>query len=199
VTRAIDLGPEGRLNKSGKDSDPTRATLSTLTDAQTQRVADEIINTDLDLIKAKSILEATEAATNGENDANVRQILSNLRVNVAALLKQREYQVKYFDGLEGQTTPSKHEDAFTVTFLKQHIDLLMKEETQVSAHLKQLEFQSSLENHRVNLIDEAAVPRAPKNDNRFACIAAAPIVVLLALMWLASLAPVRGSRGWSGE
>ena len=80
-----------------------RSPLAFVTEAQFQKVADELINTDLDLIKAQSLLEVTEAAGDRGNDAQVRQTLSDLRVNVAAILKQKKQQARYLAGLVVET------------------------------------------------------------------------------------------------
>ena len=67
--RVFEISLNGRtLNQSGKLSDPARPTLETITEAQSQRIADELIDTDLELIKVQSTLEATQATSKGEND-----------------------------------------------------------------------------------------------------------------------------------
>ncbi len=90
--------PSGK-NESGKEDDPAHTTITYVTEAQYQRIQDELINTDLDLIKAQSLLEVTEAAGIGGNDAHVQQTLSDLRINVAAILKQKKQQARYLAGL----------------------------------------------------------------------------------------------------
>jgi hypothetical protein len=189
--------PAIRPNESGKVSDPTRPRLSSVTEAQSQRIADEMINTDLDLIKAQSILEVTEAASNAENDPHVRQALSDLRLNVAALLKQREYQVRYFEGLTVQKR-IEH-DSFEATLVSHQLELLMRREEQLTTHLKQLEFESNQENVRVEMLDPAIAPKAPTKNDQIKYMEAAPIAVLLALIGLALLTPVRGSRAWTAD
>ncbi len=186
------------LNASGKVSDPTQPRLSTVTESQARRVADEIINSDLDLIKAQSILEVTEAASNAGNDPHARQMLSELRLNVASLVKQRESQAKYFEGLKVEKNAGKP-DAFDVDLVRRQLDILLRREDQVNQQLKQLEFESSQENVRVTLLDAAVAPNAPTNNDRTRYMALAPIAVLLALIGFALLLPVKGSRAWTGE
>ena len=82
-------------NESGKVSDPTRSTFGTITEAQRQQIASEIVKTDLELISAQAILETKQVATQEENDLQARQTLAELRQNVASLVKQKEYQAKY--------------------------------------------------------------------------------------------------------
>ncbi len=185
-------------NESGKEDDPARSPLASVTEAQFQKVADELINTDVDLIKAQSILEVTEAAGDGGNDAHVRQTLSDLRLNVAALHKQKKQLARYLAGLvvEKKIENNAVPDA---EFISHQLDILMKEESQVATHLKQLEFESSQENVRVTLLDEAVAPKVPTNNKQREYMAIAPVVVLLALIGVALLTPLKSSRAWSGE
>jgi uncharacterized protein involved in exopolysaccharide biosynthesis len=186
------------VNASGKVTDPTQPRLSTVTESQALRVADDIISTDLDLIKAKSVLEVAEAASNAGNDPHARELLSELRRNVAALVKQREYQAKYFEGLKVEKNIEKPA-ASDIAFVQRQIDILLRREEQVNVQLKQLEFEASQENVRVTLVDSAVVPNVPTNNDRITYMTAAPIVVLFALLGLALVAPVKGSRAWTGE
>ena len=186
------------LNASGKVSDPTQPRLSTVTASQALRVADEIINSDLDLIKAQSILEVTEAASNAGNDPHARQMLSELRLNVASLVKQRESQATYFEGLKVEKNVEKPA-ASDIGIVQRQLDVLLRREDQVSMQLKQLEFMSSQEHVRVTLHDAAVAPNAPTNNDRIKYMAVAPIAVLLALIGLAFLVPAKGSRAWTGE
>ncbi len=156
-----------------------------------------MLETQLELIKAQSTLEATEAAAGAANDPRMRQILSDFRINVAAISKRKEYLAKYFDGLKVEQKKVENNDSFDAAFVNRQLDILLQRENQVNNHLKQLEFEAGA--YRVSLVDEAAPPRTPVNNTRMAYMAAAPIVVLLALMSLALLLPVRGSRAWAGE
>ncbi len=178
------------LNASGKVSDPAQPRLSIVTASQAIRVADDIINSDLDLIKAQSLLEVTEAASNAGNDPHARQMLSELRLNVASLVKQRESQAKYFEGLKVEKNVEKP-DAVEIDLAGRQIDMLLRREEQLNMQLKQLEFESSQENVRVTLLDAAVAPGAPTNNDRITYMAAAPIAVLFALIGLALLVPLR--------
>jgi hypothetical protein len=83
--------------------------------------------------------------------------------------------------------------------VNRQLDILLKDEAQINTHLKQLEFDSQNRESRVSLVDNALPPRTPVNDRRFAYMAAAPVVMLLALMSVALCLPLRGSRAWAGE
>ena len=56
---------------------------SSTTEGQAERIADELINTELELIKTRSILDATQAASKGDNDRDLKHILSDLRLKIA--------------------------------------------------------------------------------------------------------------------
>jgi uncharacterized protein involved in exopolysaccharide biosynthesis len=181
------------LNESGKLSDRTRSTLGVVTEAQSERIADDLINTDLELIKAQSILEATEAASKGDNDPAFKQTLGELRLKVAALVKQREYQIKYLDGLK-PVKKNENEVSADVNFLSRQLDALMAREDAVKAHLEQLDFDASRADYRVTLVDGAVASKVPVASARGKYMALAPIGILLALMGLALLTPIKGER-----
>ncbi len=161
-------------------------------------MAQELLDTHVELIKAQSMLEATEAAAEAEKNPRARQTLSDLRINVAALLKQKKYLADYFAGLKIDRK-AVNNDRFEATFINRQLEILMRREEQINLQLKQLEFESGQGDHRVTLVDNALPPRTPVNNRRFAYMAAAPVVVLLALMSLALCLPLRGSRAWAGE
>jgi uncharacterized protein involved in exopolysaccharide biosynthesis len=172
--------------------------IGTLTEEQSDRVAQEMLDTRLELIKAQSTLEATESAAEAEKDPRVRQMLTDLRINVAALVKRQEHLAKQFDGLKIERR-AENDDTFEASFVNRQLEILMQRENQVNAHLKQSEFASGQDHHRVTLVDKALPPRTPLNNRRIAYMAAAPILVLLALLSFSLLLPVRGSRAWTGE
>ncbi len=177
---------------------PGYRTAGTVTEEQSDRIAAEMVNAQVELVKAQSTLEATEAAAEAEKDPRLRQTLSDLRINVAALVKQKEYLAKYLDGLKIEKKGTT-DVSFEAAFVNRQLEILLKDEAQISAHLKQLEFDSQRGEGRVTLVDNALPPRTPVNDRRFAYMAAAPVVMLLALMSVALCLPLRGSRAWAGE
>ena len=101
-------------NESGKASDPTRSTFSTISEEQWQQIASEMVKTDLELIRAQATLETKQAASQGENDLKARQTLAELTQNVASLVKQKEYQAKYLSRLKVDSRGVEN-DAFEAT------------------------------------------------------------------------------------
>jgi uncharacterized protein involved in exopolysaccharide biosynthesis len=63
---------------------PGYRTAGTVTEEQSDRIAAEMVNAQVELVKAQSTLEATEAAAEAEKNPRLRQTLSDLRINVAA-------------------------------------------------------------------------------------------------------------------
>ena len=130
------------LNDSGKVTDPARPTLGTVTESDLEKIVAELINTDLELIKAQSNLDATQAAANDENDPHFRQTLIDLRLNLEALVKRREYQAKYYSSLK-VAHHSETDDSVDRKILDHQLEALQTRENNVKALLEQLDFDSS--------------------------------------------------------
>ena len=176
-------------NESGKVSDPTRSTFSTITEAQRQQIASEMVKTDLELISAQAILETKQAASQGENDLKARQTLAELTQNVASLVKQKEYQAKYLSRLK-VAIAGVEDDAFETTFLNHELEILLKSDDHLKTNLEELDFKASQEDVRVALVDDAKAPKVATNNDRLKYQMAAPIVVLLMLYGICLLTPI---------
>ncbi len=85
-------------------------------------------------------------------------------------------------------------DGFEASFLSRELEMMMREESQVSTNLKQLEFESSQENVRVTLLDPAVAPKAATSNKQLRFMAAAPIALLFMILGLFSLLEVRAER-----
>ena len=190
---AVDVHGANAPNESGKAIDPTRPSLAAVTPEQAKRIMDELIDSDMELIKAQSLLDVTQGDGKGVDDPAVRKTLNALQQNLAAILKQREYQAKYIHSMKVQTQ-SDNRDTFDTDFANRQLDTLLKREDQVKANLEQLEFASSREDYRVNTVDGAVAPKIPTNNDRLHYMAVAPIAVLLALIALALISPIREER-----
>jgi uncharacterized protein involved in exopolysaccharide biosynthesis len=177
-------------NESGKVSDPTRSTFSTITEEQRQQIASEMVKTDLELIRAQAILETKQAASQGENDLKARQTLAELTQNVASLVKQKEYQAKYLSRLkvDGRAV---EDDAFEATFVNHELEVLMKAEDHLKTNLEELDFKASQEDYRVALVDDAKAPKVATNNDQTKYMVVAPNVVFLMLLGLCLLTPIK--------
>jgi capsular polysaccharide biosynthesis protein len=177
-------------NESGKVSDPTRSTFSTITEEQRRQIASEMVKTDLEVIRAQAILETKQAAIEGENDLKARQALAELTQNLASLVKQKEYQAKYLSRLKIENKVGEY-DAFEETFLNHELDVLMKSDDHLKTNLEELDFQASQEDYRVALVDDAKAPSVATTNDRIKYMVAAPIVVLLMLYGLCLVTPLK--------
>jgi uncharacterized protein involved in exopolysaccharide biosynthesis len=177
------------LNDSGNEGDPTRPTFSSVTEKVWESLASEIVKTDLELIKAQAALDALLAADQREGDLKYKQELAELKLNVAALVKQKQNLAKYYaqskvDGKAGT------DDSVEAKFLNRQLETLMASDNHLKTNLEELEFKASQEDYRVVQVDEATVPKVPTTDNRFKYMIAAPIAVYLMLLGLFLLIPI---------
>ncbi len=178
-------------------SDPIRSPIAAVSETQAARIADELINTELELIKSRAILETTEAANKGANDPGLQKNLGDLRLKLTALLKQREYQARYLKGLKVETKTGT-EDPIEATLVKREMETLIQRHEQIKTNVQQLDFEADQEDYRVVPIDPAVPPKVPTHDKGIEYMAIAPLAVLLALFGLALLSPVRNGRARTG-
>ena len=182
-------GPALDLNVSGKASDPTQPVFSGVTDELSQQVASEMVKTDLDLIKAQAILEAKQAEGQGENDPQSRQTLGELRLNVATLLKQKDYLVKYFSHLKVDNKLVMN-DSFEATFVNRQLEILLRSADQLNTNIQELNFKASQEDFRVSQVDAAVAPKVAAFNNQLKYMASAPLAVLLLVIGFFLLMPI---------
>ncbi len=178
------------LSVSEKASDPTQPVFSDVTDELSQQIASEMVKTDLDLIKAQAILETKQAESQGDNDLQSRQALGALRLNVAALLKQKDYLLKYFSHLKVDKKLVMN-DSSEATFVNHELEILLGHADQINTKIQELNFKASQEEFRVSQVDTAVARKIPSNNNRLKYIAVAPILVLLILVGYFLLIPIR--------
>lgn len=69
-------------------------------------------------------------------------------------------------------------------YLTHQLESLQIWEDQVKANLERLKFEASQDKYRVALIDSATASRTPTNNKRLSYMAAAPVVILFALLGL---------------
>ena len=81
-----------------------------------------------------------------------------------------------------------------VNYLTHQIETLQKWEDQVKQNLERLRFEASQDKYRVVLIDGATASRTPTNYNRLRYMAAAPVVILFALLGLFLAKEIVGGR-----
>jgi succinoglycan biosynthesis transport protein ExoP len=119
--------------------------------------------------------------------------IEDLKRKRESLKVQYVQQAELLEKLKVEET-GVNNDSFEASFFNRQLDILMKREEQVNAHLKQLEFESSQENVRVTLLDGAVAPLGPTNNKRIKYMAAAPIALLFMILSLFCLLEVRAER-----
>jgi hypothetical protein len=149
-----------------------------------------MVKTDLDLIKAQAILEAKQAEGQGENDPQSRQILGELRLNVATLLKQKDYLVKYFSHLKVDNKLVMN-DSFEATFVNRQLEILLRSADQLNTNIQELNFKASQEDFRVSQVDAAVAPKVATFNNQLKYMASAPLAVLLLVTGFFLLMPIK--------
>jgi uncharacterized protein involved in exopolysaccharide biosynthesis len=177
------------LNSSKNEDDPTKPIFTSVTMDEGQMIVEAMVKADLETIKARSILEATQAAGQGETGQRSRQTLGELKANVAALVKEKECLAKYYERLKIDKT-AVNNDVFEAAAVNYQLNILLDKAEQVKAHLQQLDFEATQETYHVQRVDRAAAPKAPTDNNRLRYMAAAPIVVILMLLGFFLLLPI---------
>ena len=184
--------PKPALNPGApkNEFDPIQPTFSTLTEEHVQTIINELIKTDLELIKTQSTLGVMEAA-----DPTIKEV-NELKIKVAALKKTKENLARYFDALSIHKKPLNN-DTFEATFLNYEINSLLKKQQIVKTNLEQLLFEASQEIYRVRRVDPAVAPATPTSNKRTEYLAIAPPAVLFLLISLFLLREIE--VGWAAR
>ncbi len=177
------------LDPSGNENDSMKLEFSIVPEEQSQQVAAEIINVDLNRIKAQAILETRQAMIPGENERQSPRTLGEQKLNVTALLEQKKSLAKFYDRLKVERKVV-NDDAYEAGVVKFQLDNLLEKEEQVKEHLEQLEFEATRETYRVQMVDRATAPKVPTENKRFEYMAIAPWFVLFLVLAECLLKPL---------
>jgi polysaccharide biosynthesis transport protein len=113
------------------------------------------------------------------SEARIRE----LEVAVEKARRKKEGFAQQFEKVE--VIRERPGDAtFEANYLTHQVEALQKWENQVKQNLEQLKFEASQDKYRVVLVDAAAASRTPTNNKRLRYMAAAPVVILFALLGL---------------
>jgi capsular exopolysaccharide synthesis family protein len=117
----------------------------------------------------------------------------DLRLKVAALKTKKEEQAKLYETLKIEKK-AVNIDAFEAGVVKYLLDIVLKREDLVKAHLEQLEFEANRETYRVQLVDPAVAPNSPTDNKRIKYMAVAPVALLFMVLGLFFLLEVKAER-----
>jgi hypothetical protein len=194
---------------SKNDADPTDPTFASYTEEQVQKIIDQMISTDLELIEAQATLEARLAANRTSDRENTQrtgknlnaesgtthstQALNEAKIRVAALIKTKEKQARLFERLKIDKKPEQN-NSVEATILNYEVNDLLSKRQQVKTNIDQLDFEAKREFFRVSLVDNATPPKIPSNSKMFKYMAVAPVGILLALIGLFVLVEIKAGR-----
>ena len=122
-----------------------------------------------------------------------QESVQEIKRKLESLRAQYTKQAEYLEKLKVEKREVNN-DSFEANFVDKQLGILMQRENQVNAHLKQLEFESTQENVRVTLLDEAVAPNSPTNNKRIKYMAVAPVALLFMILSLFCLLEVRAER-----
>jgi succinoglycan biosynthesis transport protein ExoP len=122
-----------------------------------------------------------------------QESVQEIKRKLESLKAQYTKHAEYLEKLKVEKREVNN-DSFEANFVDKQLGILMQRENQVNAHLKQLEFESTQENVRVTLLDEAVAPNSPTNNKRIKYMAVAPVALLFMILSLFCLLEVRAER-----
>ena len=181
--------PPGLSGATKEDSESIRPSLSPNTEQQYARVADRILQADLDLIDAQVRLETARLPRSGASTERMREV----ETAVEEAKQRRNSYAKYLSQMKVATGSSDGE-SFPATVVKLELAGLTKIRDSLKLKLAQLEFEDGQEAYRISVQDKAAVPKVPAANNRPVYMAVTPVVVLLLIIGLALVQQMRAAR-----
>jgi capsular exopolysaccharide synthesis family protein len=129
----------------------------------------------------------------GDKTQDPKQLLNELRMNVAQLKQLKDRQQKKFEQM-GITTKAANNDTFTASMLDYSLKSLLSRQDQVARNIAQLDFRTNQEPFRVVLIDKASTPKIPSNNKRLKLMAVVPFALLMMIVGLFLLVEIRAQR-----
>ena len=176
--------------KNDADQKPQPA-FSSVTEEQFIKLADIIIQCELEYFDALAELEAVKSVRErskdviAEADQGVlsKEKLREREVAVEKARRKKIAQVQYLEQLK-VVTKVQNDDTLNAMLLNQELSTLISRKELVTKNLAQLQFEANEENFRVVLLDPAAVPKIPVNNKRLKYMAAAPVAVFFIMLGL---------------
>jgi len=187
------------------DGDSTQPTFVSYTEEHVQRIIEQMVKTELELIEARATLEVTQASNRANDESPERlkvatgtsksaEAIDELKIRVGALTKTKEAQAKLYERLRIEKKTGNN-DTFEATYLNYEVSRLLNRRDQVTANLAQLDFESNQNFFHVHLVDPASHPKTPTNSLKWVkFMAAAPVGILFTLLGLFLLVEIKAGR-----
>ncbi len=182
--------PPGLSGATKEDSESIRPSLSPNTEQQYARVADRILQADLDLIDAQVRLETARLPRSGASTEKMREV----ETAVEEAKQRRNSYAKYLSQMKVATGSSDGE-SFPATVVKHELAGLTKIRDSLKLKLAQLEFEIGQEAYRISVQDKACRAESPRELTTGSMyMAVTPVVVLLLVFGLALLQEIACRR-----
>ncbi len=179
---------------SGKEESESIQPSSVVTEEQYRKVADSLLQDDLDLIDAQARLDTAKLPGGTTSDEKLRELESA----VEEAKRKKIGHSQYAAHLE---VSSNHDlsDQLRASILNQELAYYKRLQESVKLKLAQLEFEIGQEAYRIAVQDKAYVPKVPVNNNRLKYMAVTPVGVLFIVFGLFLLQEIVSSRASARE
>ena len=211
------IRPEAKT-KTAKEDDPgIQSALTPFTEEQYTKVADRLIQADLDLIDAQARLETAKLARRGPDQsrpgnkdgqpADATHQRSNPETSIVAsedklheleaaveeVKRKRIGYAQYIRNLEIQNK-TQNNDNFGATLANQELATMLRMQDVIEQKLEQLRFEQKQDVYRVTRHDEAQVPKVPASHTRPTYMSAASLGILFLIVGLFLTREIKATR-----
>lgn len=121
------------------------------------------------------------------------ETIPEMEVRLAALKKKRANLAKMYEEQKVEEK-SVSTDSFQFAYSNHELTSLLNRREQVVKNLSQVEFETSQEEYRVEVVNPADVPKVPANNKRLKYMALAPVGVLFAMLLLFMMLEIKAER-----
>ena len=157
-----------------EDSESLQPSFNVVTEEQYRKVADRLLQADLELIDAQARLETARLPGGTTSAEKLRELETAVeeakrkRISYCAVPRPG---ARSHPGQQHRRCPGVHAE--------QDLAYLKRLQESVKLKLAQLEFEIGQEAYRISVQDKAAVPKVPANNNRLKYMAVTPVGRLL--------------------
>ena len=151
------------------------------------------LRVEYDKLWEEKYLEISERLKGAVLSPHGSESIDDLKRKLESLQTQRTKQADLYEKLKIEKKGVDN-DTFDASFVNRQLDTLLRRDDLVNQQLKQLEFDSSQQNVRVSLVDEAVAHSGATSNKRIKYMATAPIALLFMILSLFCLLEVRAER-----
>jgi uncharacterized protein involved in exopolysaccharide biosynthesis len=180
--------PALKAKAAEKDLDQAlQPSFRSVTEEQYARLADRLIQADLELIDAQVRFETAKLAK--VSDEKLRE----LGATVENAKKKKNRVTQYIDRVEVKAKPQRN-TTLEVDLLNQELMSSMKWRELIREKIAQLEFEANQQMYRILVRNPAAAPSTPSNIKQLRYLAAVPTAVFFLVLGLFFLWEIKAQR-----